>query len=165
MTPIVLSVDEGQYTVRGCLLVGSHVLTAQAAGIAAKPGQTSTVRLDFGPLDGRVRVTARASGQDVSNRVDIRVLKAATVRAGQDAYVDVDLGELPATLEVTATYRGAVISNLCQLSVFAPGHGCTSEARPLTSPLAFLGPSWGILTTVLDVQQAVWRRALKRRHG
>jgi Ca-activated chloride channel family protein len=75
--PVVRAqVDEGQYTVRGRLIVGSQVLTAQAVGIAAKPGQTSLVRLDFGPLDGRVRVTARASGQDVSGRVDIRVLKA-----------------------------------------------------------------------------------------
>ena len=75
--PVVRAqVDEGQYTVRGRLVVGSQVLTAQAAAIAAKPGQTSIVRLDFGPLDGKVRVTARASGQDVSDRVDIRVLKA-----------------------------------------------------------------------------------------
>ena len=69
-------VDEGQYIVRGRLLVGSQILTAQAASITAKPGQTSVVRLDFGSLDGRVRVTARASGQDVSDRVDIRVLRA-----------------------------------------------------------------------------------------
>ncbi|MEA4884034.1 MAG: VWA domain-containing protein [Clostridia bacterium] len=77
--PIVRAqVDEGQYMVRGRLLVGSQVLTAEAVGIAAKPGQISLVRLDFGSLDGRVRVTARASGQDVSDRVDIRVLKAGT---------------------------------------------------------------------------------------
>jgi len=75
--PIVRAqVDEGQYIARGRLLVGSQVLTAQAAGIVAKPGQTSLVRLDFGPLDGKVRVIARASGQDVSDRVDIRVLEA-----------------------------------------------------------------------------------------
>lgn len=75
--PVVRAqVDEGQYTVRGRLVVGSQVLTAQATAIAVKPGQTSLVRLDFGPLDGKVRVTARASGQDVSDRVDIRVLKA-----------------------------------------------------------------------------------------
>ncbi len=82
--PVVRAqVDEGQYIVRGRLLVGSQILTAQAAGIIAKPGQTSVVRLDFGPLDGRVRVTARASGQDVSDRVDIRVLEAGrTVAAG-----------------------------------------------------------------------------------
>jgi len=75
--PVVRAqVDEGQYIVRGRLAVGSQILSAQAAGIVAKPGQTSVVRLDFGPLDGRVRVTARASGQDVSDRVDIRVLEA-----------------------------------------------------------------------------------------
>ncbi len=75
--PVVRAqVDEGQYIVRGRLVVGSQILTAQAAGIVAKPGQTSVVRLDFGPLDGRIRVTARASGQDVSDRVDIRVLEA-----------------------------------------------------------------------------------------
>jgi len=82
--PVVRAqVDEGQYIVRGRLLVGSQILTAQAAGIGAKPGQTSVVRLDFGPLDGRVRVTAKASGQDVSDRVDIRVLEAGrAVAAG-----------------------------------------------------------------------------------
>lgn len=95
--PVVRAqVDGGQYTVHGRLAVGSQVLTAQAAGIVAKPGQTSLVRLDFGPLDGRVRVTVRASGQDVSDRVDISVLKAG---ARQAALVT------PGVYAVTAVYR------------------------------------------------------------
>lgn len=78
------------------------------------------MRLDFGPLDGKVRVTARASGQDVGDRVDIRVLKAGVPVAASWAGIP-PATNLPAALEVTVTYRRAVISNLFQLSVFAPG--------------------------------------------
>ena len=97
-------VDEGRI-VRGRLLVGSQILTAQAAGIAAKPGQTSVVRLDFGPLDGRLRVTARASGQDVSDRVDIRVLEAGRPVAASWAGIP-PTATLPAgDYTVVATHR------------------------------------------------------------
>ena len=103
--PIVRAqVDEGQYIVRGRLLVGSQILTAQAAGIVAKPGQTSVVRLDFGPLDGRVRVTARASGQDVSDRIDIRVLEAGRT-------VAVGWAGIPPTATLPAGYYAVVVTH------------------------------------------------------
>ncbi|MEA4882633.1 MAG: VWA domain-containing protein [Clostridia bacterium] len=70
-----VSLEEGAYTVRGRLAVGTEIITVEQAGVVAKPGQTTKVRLDFGTLEGRVRIAASASGMDVSGEVDIRVLK------------------------------------------------------------------------------------------
>ncbi|HON73511.1 MAG TPA: hypothetical protein PLQ23_00005, partial [Dermatophilaceae bacterium] len=126
------------------LQADGFIMKPYVVGFALKPQEVEKVRpgrRDRGQTwpDEHSKAGLRAAGRQGTR-------DRTRVRAGQDTYVDAGMGELPATLEVTVTYRGAVISNLCQLSVFAPGHGCTSEARPLASPLAFLGPSWGILT-------------------
>ncbi len=69
-------VDEGTYTVRGWFLVGTQMMTAEVSGITAVSGKTSGVRLDFGSMEGTVRVTARSSGQDVSGLIGISALKS-----------------------------------------------------------------------------------------
>lgn len=67
------SFGEGVYTVRGYLAIGPDTLTASQSDVLLTPGQTTSVQLDFGSLAGGLRVTARASGKDVSDRLQIEV--------------------------------------------------------------------------------------------
>ncbi|MCR4426956.1 MAG: VWA domain-containing protein, partial [Firmicutes bacterium] len=103
---LLFELDEGVYTVRGDLSVGSEVVTATQPNIMAKSGQTTRIRLDFGPLTGMIRVFARVGGQDASDRVDIEVTKAGAPVAAQ-WFGAPPVAMVPAgQYEVTVTLKG-----------------------------------------------------------
>jgi hypothetical protein len=78
-TMMTVTLEEGVYTVRGYLTVGLDTVTASQSNVQLVPGQTTTVRLDFGSLTGGLRVRARASGRDVSDRLQAEVLQSGRV--------------------------------------------------------------------------------------
>ncbi len=71
-----VSLGEGVYTIKGYLSVGPDTVTAQVSGVTLVPGETTSVKLDFGPLTGGLRVIARASAKDVSGQVLVEVSQA-----------------------------------------------------------------------------------------